>query len=221
MSRWRFAAAMGFLVVSPEPALAADDDTTKALLACAAESDDARRLRCFDTTAATLGNAAANKPAPATSAATAAAAATGAAATPSRPQPAAGASAATAPTGAAAPSAPTVAGTSGASTPTVAAAPAAPPTTLSPEERFGRRKDPQEEKKDQLTELTASVTALGAKPHGELVITLDNGQVWTEIAPGSKIRLKPGDSVTIEAGTLGSFILIAPNKRSSKVSRVR
>jgi D-lyxose ketol-isomerase len=114
-----------------------------------------------------------------------------------------------------------VAGTSAATAPTAAAAPSAPTTTLSPEERFGRRKDPNEEKAGQLTELTASVAALSAKPRGELVITLDNGQVWAEIAPGSKIRLKPGDSVTIEAGTLGSFILIAPNKRSSKVSRVR
>jgi D-lyxose ketol-isomerase len=114
-----------------------------------------------------------------------------------------------------------VAGTSAATAPTAAAAPSAPTTTLSPEERFGRRKDPNEEKAGQLTELTARVAALSAKPRGELVITLDNGQVWAEIAPGSKIRLKPGDSVTIEAGTLGSFILIAPNKRSSKVSRVR
>lgn len=221
MSRWRLAAAIGLLVVSAEPPLAADDDATKALLACAAETDDARRLRCFDTTVADLRRAAANKPAPTVSKTSSADATTGAAATPSRPEPVAGPSGAATPTAAAVPSAPTMAGTSGATTPTAAAAPASPTTTLSPEERFGRRTDPEEEKKGQLTELTASVTALSAKPHGELVVTLDNGQIWAEIAPGSKIRLKPGDSVTIEAGTLGSFILIAPNKRSSKVSRVR
>ena len=60
-----------------------------------------------------------------------------------------------------------------------------------------------------------------AKPHGELVITLDNEQVWAEIAPGSKIKLKPGDTVKIESGALRSFVLVAPNGRSSKVSRVR
>ena len=43
MSRWRFAAAIGLLAVSAEPPLAADD-TRDALLACAAETDDARRL---------------------------------------------------------------------------------------------------------------------------------------------------------------------------------
>ncbi len=73
----------------------------------------------------------------------------------------------------------------------------------------------------ELTELSATATAISAKPRGELVITLDNGQVWGEIAPGSKIKVKPGDAVKIEAGTLGSFILIAPNGRSSKVTRIR
>ena len=77
------------------------------------------------------------------------------------------------------------------------------------------------QKAGELTELSATATAISAKPRGELVITLDNGQVWGEIAPGSKIKVKPGDAVKIEAGTLGSFILIAPNGRSSKVTRIR
>ena len=79
----------------------------------------------------------------------------------------------------------------------------------------------KEQKAGELTELSATATAISAKPRGELVITLDNGQVWGEIAPGSKIKVKPGDAVKIEAGTLGSFILIAPNGRSSKVTRIR
>ena len=93
--------------------------------------------------------------------------------------------------------------------------------TPSPEDRFGLRVDPKEQKTGELTELSATATAISAKPRGELVITLDNGQVWGEIAPGSKIKVKPGDAVKIEAGTLGSFILIAPNGRSSKVTRIR
>jgi hypothetical protein len=90
---------------------------------------------------------------------------------------------------------------------------------VSAEDRFGARGELKTDQ--QLSEITATVTALSAKPYGELVITLDNGQVWAEIAPRSKIKLKTGDSVTIEAGALGSFRLIAPNGRSSKVSRVR
>ena len=105
-----------------------------------------------------------------------------------------------------------------------AAAAAAQPSqagTPSPEDRFGLRVDRKEQKAGELTELSATATAISAKPRGELVITLDNGQVWGEIAPGSKIKVKPGDAVKIEAGTLGSFILIAPNGRSSKVTRIR
>ena len=105
-----------------------------------------------------------------------------------------------------------------------AAAAAAQPSqagTPSPEDRFGLRVDLKEQKAGELTELSATATAISAKPRGELVITLDNGQVWGEIAPGSKIKVKPGDAVKIEAGTLGSFILIAPNGRSSKVTRIR
>jgi len=97
----------------------------------------------------------------------------------------------------------------------------APPTSLSPEERFGLRGDLKRERTGDLAELSATATAVSAKPRGELVVTLDNGQVWAEIAPGSSIRLKAGDPVRIQAGTLGSFILIAPNGRSSKVARIR
>jgi translation initiation factor IF-1 len=101
-------------------------------------------------------------------------------------------------------------------------APAAnPAANLTPEEKFGLRGELKQQKLGELTELSATATEVAAKPHGELVVTLDNGQVWAEISPGSKIRLKPGDTVKIEAGALGSFILLAPNGRSSKVSRVR
>jgi hypothetical protein len=101
------------------------------------------------------------------------------------------------------------------------------PTPLSKEERFGLRGDLKEEKAKQapelaeIQELKAQVTRVAAKPHGELVLTLDNGQVWYEIQTSSGIRVKTGDTVTIKAGALGSFSLIAPNGRSSKVTRSR
>jgi hypothetical protein len=153
---------------------------TEALLACADEPDDARRLRCFDATVAELRG--------------------------ERAAPAAGAVAA-------------AAATPDTSAPTAPPQPSTP--AASAEDRFGARGELKREKTGDVSELTATAMAVSAKPHGELVITLDNGQVWTEIAPGSKIRVKAGDAVKIEAGTLGSFILIAPNGRSSKVSRVR
>jgi hypothetical protein len=100
-------------------------------------------------------------------------------------------------------------------------APASAPQAASPQDRFGARGDLDPERHRQLSELAGKVTALGTKPHGELIVTLDNGQVWAEIATGSKVKLKTGDTVKIERGSLGSFVLIAPNGRSSKVSRVR
>jgi len=111
-----------------------------------------------------------------------------------------------------------------AATAAAAAAPASapPPGASAPtaEQRFGARGDISPDKHEQIDELSGTVTALGTKPHGELVITLDNGQVWAEKA-GSKIKLKTGDTVKIERGALGSYTLIAPNGRSTKVARIR
>jgi hypothetical protein len=140
---------VGFAV---SPASAADG-TDEALLNCANEKDDARRLRCFDAVAAGL------RRVPATAAAKL-------------------------------------------------------------EGKFGARGDLNPEKREELSEITAKVTEVSTRPHGELVVTLDNGQVWVERTASSKIKVKAGDTVKIESGALGSFVLIAPNGRSSKVARV-
>lgn len=111
--------------------------------------------------------------------------------------------------------------------PTPAGATAAAVVPLSKEERFGLRGDLKQEKAKQapelaeLKELRATVTKVAVKPHGELILTLDNGQVWYEIQANSGIRVKSGDQVTIRSGALGSFSVVAPNGRSSKVTRNR
>jgi len=108
-----------------------------------------------------------------------------------------------------------------------AAAAAAAPVPLSKEERFGLRGDLKQEKAKkapelaELQELRATVTKVAVKPHGELILSLDNGQVWYEIQTSTGIRVKTGDQVTIRSGALGSYSLVAPNGRSSKVTRVR
>jgi hypothetical protein len=170
MNRWVITAALAVLLSGAglAPATAAER-TTDALLACAKESDDAQRLRCFDAVVVALRKA----PAPVAPAAAAA----------------------------------------------VAPPPAAPAPTA--EQKFGARGEIKPDKHEALTELTGTVTALGTKPRGELIVTLDNGQVWAEITTSSKIKLKTGDTVKIERGALGSYSLVAPNGRSSKVSRIR
>ena len=105
--------------------------------------------------------------------------------------------------------------------PAVAAAP------LSQEEKFGLRGELKQEKAQkvpelqELEQLQAQVTKVSTKPHGELVVTLENGQVWTEIQTNSGARVKAGDRVAIKPGALGSFLLVAPNGRSARVTRVR
>ena len=198
-----FAVVMAAAFLIPFPAQIRAADVPAPLLACTAEPDDAQRLACFDRAVAQLRKSA--EPAAAARAPTPADEPTSAPGP--RPPAAAGA-----PAGASA-AVPVAA----AATPTPAAASSQP--SKSPEEEFGLRT--KREKGSAIAELTATAAAISTKPHGELVITLDNDQVWAEIAPGSKIKLKAGDAVRIEAGTLGSFILVAPNGRSSKVVRIR
>jgi biotin carboxyl carrier protein len=179
MNRWVVKIACAVLLSGIDLAFSlarAAESTSDALVACAKEMDDARRLRCFDAVVADL-----------------------------RRAPAARAAAVAAP----------------ASAPQPAAPAPAPAPSVSREEKFGARGDLDAERREELKEITAKVTEIAARPHGELVVTLDNGQVWAERAASSKIKVKAGDTVKIESGALGSFVLIAPNGRSSKVARVR
>lgn len=105
---------------------------------------------------------------------------------------------------------------------------AAPAAALSAEERFGFRGevarealDRQEAAAPRLEQLTAAITAISSRPHGELVVTLANGQVWAQKAVESSFRLKVGDEVTIKPGALASFRLVGPTGRSTQVARVR
>ena len=68
--------------------------------------------------------------------------------------------------------------------------------------------------------ISAKVTAIEKRARGELVVTLDNGQVWAQKETGAYFPLKVGDAVSILAGTLGSFRLIAGN-RATAVTRVQ
>jgi hypothetical protein len=78
-----------------------------------------------------------------------------------------------------------------------------------------KRITPQREKR-----LLAVVSAVSNRPRGELVVTLDNGQVWVQIEPAN-YPLKPGDHVEIDVASLGSYVLWSPsNRRATKVTRI-
>jgi hypothetical protein len=104
--------------------------------------------------------------------------------------------------------------------PEPAAAAAASPAT--PESQFGIAGGKLEEKKESATpkEIRAVVSGVARRPRGELVITLDNGQVWAQLTPQEFFPLKAGDTVVISKGALGSYSLATPAKRGSKVTRL-
>ncbi|HQR24960.1 MAG TPA: hypothetical protein PL152_01410 [Steroidobacteraceae bacterium] len=69
--------------------------------------------------------------------------------------------------------------------------------------------------------MTARVTTAAHRLTGELVLILDNGQVWVQIDTETKARVKEGDEVTIRKATLGSYFLVAPNHVLVRVRRVK
>ena len=99
---------------------------------------------------------------------------------------------------------------------------------VSPEAGFGFRGEVGREAVDQrraktstLTQLDSTVTQISKRPHGELVLTLEHAQVWTQKSPDPSFRLKAGDRVSIKRRSLGSFLLAVPTGRTTWVTRLR
>jgi hypothetical protein len=110
--------------------------------------------------------------------------------------------------------------------PAVAAAPAQP--AVSAEDRFGRAGIMVQEELDrklaestELKKLEATVTKITTRALGELVITLDNGQVWLQQTADPHFDVDVQDKITIKPGALGSYLLVAPSRRSTRVTRLR
>jgi hypothetical protein len=69
--------------------------------------------------------------------------------------------------------------------------------------------------------IEARVEQLSQTSDGRNVVTLDNHQVWRQLAVERDLLLKPGEAVTISRGVLGSFWLETKQGRGTKVTRVR
>ncbi len=104
-----------------------------------------------------------------------------------------------------------------------------PVTPQSPEDAFGRTGGPvalEESKRKESTTpkiaaITATVVAVSTRPHGEIVMTLDNGQVWSQTIFDSHFSVDVNDKVTIKAGALGAYRASIPSGRSTSVKRLR
>lgn len=117
-----------------------------------------------------------------------------------------------------APAPPTAAAT--AESPAAGARPAAVP----PEGEFGVRNGPLAQRRSAAPpkEITAAVTLIRMRrSDGALVISLDNDQIWMQNQPTEYFPLKVGDTVRIRSAALGSYMLFAPSKRATRVTRIR
>lgn len=97
----------------------------------------------------------------------------------------------------------------------------APPSAPAAHE-FGVRGGPlarEQVDKAPIKQIRAKLAVLSTKPHGELLLTLDNGQVWEQLQ-AAYFPLRPGDDITIKSGALGSYILVVSG-RGTKVRRVQ
>jgi hypothetical protein len=74
--------------------------------------------------------------------------------------------------------------------------------------------------REQLTSLSAHVTALRRDNTGALIIDLDNGQQWRQTSGSSSPLLEVGHEVTITRAALNSFRMSTPSGRALKVKRV-
>ena len=74
--------------------------------------------------------------------------------------------------------------------------------------------------REELTSVSAHVTALSRDAAGALVIHLDNGQQWLQTSGTSTPLLEVGHEITITRAALNSFRLSTPSGRVLKVRRV-
>jgi hypothetical protein len=99
--------------------------------------------------------------------------------------------------------------------------------TVDPEAEFGlseaqkRVQNPERARDVPPDSITSGVAAVGQTPSGGLLVTLENGQVWAQAETLTKARVAAGDEVTIKKATLGSYMMLAPNKVAVRVRRVR
>ena len=73
----------------------------------------------------------------------------------------------------------------------------------------------------QRANLTATIIKISKKRYGELIISLDNGQVWAEKIPSRSMRLNVGDIISIRQGRFGGYRLSGRGNRSTEVTRIQ
>lgn len=91
----------------------------------------------------------------------------------------------------------------------------AAPTAAVAEEQFGNPR------LSDLEQITLTVTRVGRRPHGEHIVYLDNGQVWSEQTKSSYFPVNAGETVTIRKRKYGGYRLITESGKAYDVERLR
>jgi hypothetical protein len=160
---------------------------------CSSVADDKSRLKCYDEQANRQNQKAATPAAPAPSAARSPAPAASAAHAPS-PQPA---PASTKP------------------------AAAASEFGLDPDVVRKQREAANPDGPKEPEQLVARVKTVATKAHGELRITLEDGQVWDEIVHTDTLPPEAGETIAIRRGVMGSYLLGRAKGPAFRVKRIQ
>jgi hypothetical protein len=105
-------------------------------------------------------------------------------------------------------------------------APEAPPPSA--ENMFGANSDVLDlkaresgVKREELRQISGSVTSLRRGDDGMIQLVLDNGQVWRQQDADVKLVIEKGDIVTIARAAMGTFRITDKSGRFARFKRVR
>ncbi|MCE9685949.1 hypothetical protein LZP73_06910 [Shewanella sp. AS16] len=102
--------------------------------------------------------------------------------------------------------------------PPASAAPVATAVTTTAEAEFGIHRKPVELDVDKLY---LEITSVKKDLYGNLTLNFTNGQVWKQVET-RHYKLKAGDTVFIEKGALGSFLLGSDDRNATiRVKRLK
>jgi hypothetical protein len=76
-------------------------------------------------------------------------------------------------------------------------------------------------KREELKQISGSVTSLHRGDDGMIQIELDNGQVWRQQDADVRLMVSKGDTVTIVRAAMGTFRLTDKSGRFARFRRVR
>jgi hypothetical protein len=76
-------------------------------------------------------------------------------------------------------------------------------------------------KREELKQITGTVTSLRRTDDGMIVIELDNGQVWRQQDSEVRMMVDQGDTVTIVRASMGTFRIADKTGRFARFRRVR